>query len=214
MLLPFIEQHPLQEAILFHLPVEDPAVAKLRTVPLAVLTCPSDTNTGTFTVLDENNQPLGDAASNSYAACFGSFGLINTDPDHGTGLFQRNSRHRLADIKDGTSYTIALGERGCILARSPWAGVLTGGTCRTTPGAPVYSAVVEKAPSMVLVRMGNRNLNSPYSEPYDFFSAHPELVMFAFADGSVRPLSSDIDVPLLHALATRRGNETIEDGDF
>jgi hypothetical protein len=169
---------------------------------------------GVFTVLDENNQPLGRAASNSYVACFGSFGLINTDPDNGSGLFQRNSHHRMRDIRDGTGVTIAFGERGCILAKAPWAGVMTGGTCRTTAGAPVYSSVVEKAPSMALARMGNRSLNSPYSEPYDFFSAHPEIVLFAFADGAVHALSSDIEVPMMHALATRRGGEAIEDPPF
>lgn len=214
LMLPFLEQNPLKEAIPFYVAVENPAVAALRTTPLSVLTCPSDVNTGVFTVLDENNQPLGEAATNSYVSCFGSFGLINTNPDLGSGLFQRNSGHRMADIKDGASLTIAFGERGAILAKAPWAGVMTGGTCRTTPGAPVYSSVVEKAPSMVLVRMGNRSLNSPYSEPYDFFSAHPELVQFTFADGSVRPIGSDIAVPVLHALATRRGGEAIEDPDF
>lgn len=214
LMLPFIEQNPLKEALPYHLAVEDPAVAELRTTPLSLLVCPSDVHTGIFTVMDENNLPLGKAATNSYVTCFGSFGLINTDPDHGSGLFQRNSGHRMADIKDGTSHTIAFGERGCILAQAPWVGVMTGGTCRTTPGAPVYSSVVEKAPSMVLVRMGNRSLNSPYSEPYDFFSAHPDLVMFTFADGSVRPLTNGIKVPLLHALATRRGGESIDDPDF
>jgi prepilin-type N-terminal cleavage/methylation domain-containing protein len=214
LMLPFIEQNPLQESIRFHIAVENPAMAAQRTTTLAILTCPSDVGTGVFTVLDENNQPLGEAASNSYAACFGSFGLINTDPDKGSGLFQRNSGYRMRDIKDGASVTIAFGERGCILAKAPWAGVMTGGTCRTTPGAPVYSSVVEKAPSMALARMGNRNLNSPYSEPYDFFSAHPELVFFTFADGSVRPLTSDTSVPLMHALATRQGGEAIDDPDF
>lgn len=62
---------------------------------------------------------------------------------------------------------------------------------------------------MALARMGNRNLNSQWSEPYDFFSPHPQIVYFLFADGSVRGLSESIDHALLHALATREGDEVV-----
>jgi hypothetical protein len=203
LLLPYVEQQALHRRIDFGIPVEDPASAEARTTRLAVLNCPTDTETGIYIVLDDFNAPLVQAASNSYVASFGSYGLINTHPDTGDGLFQRNSRHRIADIKDGTGNTIAIGERGSLFAQSAWAGVMTGGTIRTTPGAPVYSSVVEKAPAMVLARIGNRTLNSPYSEPYDFFSPHWQIVHFAMADGSVRPLHRSLSLEVLHALATR-----------
>ena len=51
------------------------------------------------------------AATNCYAACFGQGGLLNTQPDSGNGIFSRNSRIRVADISDGTSNTLAIGER-------------------------------------------------------------------------------------------------------
>jgi prepilin-type processing-associated H-X9-DG protein len=162
-----------------------------------------------FVVLDENNNPLGQAATNSYTACFGALGLINTHPHLGNGLFQRNSHIRMAEITDGISNTIAVGERSSLFAASPWAGVMTGGTCRTSPGAAVYCAVTEKAPSMVLARMGNRTLNSPYSEPYDFFSSHGNVVNFAFADGAVHALHTGIELKVLRALATRQGGERV-----
>ena len=210
LMLAYLEQQSLHDKIPFDSPVESPAAADTRTVRLSIYTCPSDINTGVYTVLDENNGPLADTATNSYVACFGSYGLINTHPDFGNGLFQRNSGRRIADILDGTSQTIAIGERGCIFAQSPWAGVMTGGTCRTKAGAPVYSAVIEKAPSMVLARIGNRELNSPYSEPYDFFSPHRNVVQFVFADGSVHAISESVDIKVLHALATRDANEPID----
>ena len=203
LLLPFVEQSPLSEQIDFGVPVEDPASEQARTRILPHLVCPSDTFTGVFTVLDELDDPMGPAATSSYAACFGSYGLMNTDPDTGNGLFQRNSRHRQADVTDGVGQTIAIGERASLFARSPWAGVMTGGTVRTTPGAPVYTAITELAPAMVLARIGNRTLNSPYSEPYDFFSPHINVVFFAFADGSVQSLTGSTSHELLHALATR-----------
>ena len=222
LLLPFVEQASLSAEIDFHRPVEDPANATPRIVPVPYLICPSDTATGVYTVLDELNAPLGQAATNSYAASFGSYqvikggssgvpgrvdviegGLINTDPDHGNGLFLGNSGTRYAEITDGLSQTMAVGERAAMFAKSPWSGVMTGGTVRTTPGAPVYIANVELAPTMVLARIGNRSLNSTYSEPYDFFSPHTDVVFFLFADGSVQGLTASLDLDTLHALATR-----------
>lgn len=184
-------------------------MADVRETPLAVFRCPSDYGTGTFAILDQQNKDVCNGSTTSYAACFGSYGLINTDPDLGNGLFQRNSRIRLDDIKDGTSNTIAVGERAAMFTKAPWVGVITPGTVRTTPGAPVYTSTIEGAPAMALARMGNRNLNSEWSEPYDFFSPHPQIVYFLFADGSVRGLSESTDHALLHALATREGDEVL-----
>jgi hypothetical protein len=64
---------------------------------------------------------------------------------------------------------------------------------------------------MVLARIGNRTLNSPYSEPYDFFSAHNGRVFFVFADTSVHGLNTEVDLKVLHALATRNGNDLVGD---
>jgi prepilin-type N-terminal cleavage/methylation domain-containing protein/prepilin-type processing-associated H-X9-DG protein len=210
LILPYLEQAPLHSSIDFNVPVRNPASAVARVVPLAIAECPSDHSSGVYVVLDEFNAPLGEAASISYAACFGTFGLINTDPDYGSGVFQRNSRTRTGDILDGASTTILIGERGALLAKSPWAGVFTTGTVRTTPGAPVFTSIVELAPAMALARMGNRNINSPYSEPYDFFSAHPGAAYFLFADGSVRPLHESTDLNVLHALGTKAEDDVAE----
>jgi prepilin-type N-terminal cleavage/methylation domain-containing protein/prepilin-type processing-associated H-X9-DG protein len=205
--LPYLDQAPLHASIDFTVPVRNAASGPARVMPLAVVICPSDPGAGTFTVLDEFNEPLGDAHTTSYVACFGTFGLINTDPDYGSGMFQRNSRLRLADAVDGTSTTILIGERAALFAKAPWAGVLTTGTVRTTPGAPVFTSIVELAPAMALSRMGNRTINSPYSEPYDFFSGHPGAAYFLFADGSVRPIHESTDLSVLHALGTRDADD-------
>ena len=71
-------------------------------------------------------------------------------------------------------------------------------------------AITEPAPTMVLARVGSKPLNSPYSEPYDFFSPHARIVNFAFADGSVRGLSSTVDPLVLQALATRSSGEVVD----
>lgn len=209
MSLPFFEQQNLHSRIDFHREVEHAAMKSVREQTLSLFNCPSDDGQGVFRILNQQNKDTSSGATTSYAASFGSFGLINTEPDLGNGIFQRNSHIRIADIKDGTSTTFAVGERAALFARTPWAGVITPGTVRTTPGAPVYTSTIEGAPAMALARMGNRRLNSTWSEPYDFFSAHPQIVYFLFADGSVRGLAESTDHDLLHAMATRNVGEIV-----
>jgi len=213
LLLPYLEQAPLAQQIDYTLPVAAPSNATARTTVLPVYTCPSDRETGLFTVQTTANQPLAQAATNCYAACFGGGVAPATKLDQGNGVFFRNSRVRLADITDGTSSTIAVGERAALFTQTPWAGVMTGGTARTTPGAPVYSAIVEPAPVMTLAYC-KRPLNSRLAEPYDFFSPHGTVIHFLFADGSVRPLDTDVDSAVLIALGTRAGGEAVSGTDY
>src|SRR5258708_5758831 len=76
------------------------------------------------------------------------------DPNIGNGMFYRNSRLRMQDIQDGTSNTLSIGERGAFFTKTPWAGVMTGGTARTTPGAPVYTAILEPPSVMTMAYIG------------------------------------------------------------
>jgi prepilin-type N-terminal cleavage/methylation domain-containing protein/prepilin-type processing-associated H-X9-DG protein len=214
LLLPYIEQGNLAMQINYTLPVADPTNLTARTQPLTLYTCPSDQQTGVFMVQTVKNQPLANAATNSYAACYGVNTTLAQAPDAGPGVFYRNSKIRFADITDGTSSTFAIGERGSFFTQTPWAGVMTGGTARTTPGAPVYAAVVEPAPVMVLAGPANqRGLNDPISEPYDFFSPHPGVANFLFCDGAAHAVSFSTSIDILHALASRNGGEAIT-GDY
>jgi prepilin-type N-terminal cleavage/methylation domain-containing protein/prepilin-type processing-associated H-X9-DG protein len=214
MLLPYIEQQNLANLIDYKLPVEATSMLDHRSTILSIYVCPSDRNTGLFTVKWYYGQDLAQAATNSYAACYGWGDTIATHPDFGNGVFYRNSRVRIADITDGTSNTFMIGERGAFFTQTPWAGVMTGGTARTTPGAPVFVSIVDPAPVMVMARVGRKTLNDPYSEPYDFFTPHTGRGAFAFADGSVRLLGTNTDLEVFQALATRNGGENISNSDF
>jgi prepilin-type N-terminal cleavage/methylation domain-containing protein len=213
-LLPFLEQEALNAMIDRSLPVESPSCVAIRETTLKMYTCPSDSETGIFSVLTYKNQVMGTAATNSYAACFGSNGLVGTNPDIGDGIFFRNSHTRIADILDGTSSTLAIGERAASFAQAPWAGVMTGGTVRTTPGAPVLRSVIEPAPAMPLAGVFNHLLNEGLSEPYDFFSSHPGVLPVVFADGSVHGLATGASLTNLQALATRAGGEVVDARDY
>jgi prepilin-type N-terminal cleavage/methylation domain-containing protein/prepilin-type processing-associated H-X9-DG protein len=213
LLLPFLEQTALASQIHYDLPVEGPSNVASRLVALNIYTCPADRHTGEFLVQTYKNHGLARASTNSYAACYGAVTEPATNPDAGNGVFYRNSRTRFADVNDGTSNTLAIGERGAFFTQTPWAGVMTGGTARTTPGAPVYTAISEPAPVMVLA-YAKRPLNSPLSEPYDFFSPHSAVINFLFCDGSAHSLSLSVDVTVLEALATRAGGEVVSGADY
>jgi prepilin-type N-terminal cleavage/methylation domain-containing protein/prepilin-type processing-associated H-X9-DG protein len=214
LLLSYLEQDPLANQLDYNAPVEDARNWPARGTLLSVYTCPSDRHTGVFTVLDERTgRPLGEAATNSYAACWGDWDAVADTP--GRGVFWRNSHVKLADVMDGTSTTIAIGERAALFTQTPWIGAFTNGSARTTPDAPVYTSVIEPAPTMVMARIsGRRPLNDPYSEPYDFFSPHGDVVQFLFVDGSVHALSRGMDLAVLRALATRAGGEIVDQDQY
>jgi prepilin-type N-terminal cleavage/methylation domain-containing protein/prepilin-type processing-associated H-X9-DG protein len=208
-LLPYLEQNALYSSIDFNAPTVGPQALAIRTNVVSMYVCPSDHPTGVFTILNQAGVPVVDAATNSYAACYGSGGDLLNAPADGNGLFGRNSTFRFLDISDGLSNTLAIGERGALFVQTPWAGVMDQGTARTTPGAPVYASNIYPPPTMVMARIGTKSLNDPWSEPYDFFSPHAGVMNALFADGSVRPLRPSTSLDVLQAVATRNGNETV-----
>jgi prepilin-type processing-associated H-X9-DG protein len=130
-------------------------------------------------------------------------------------MFSRNSRVRFADVTDGSSNTIAIGERGSFFTQTPWAGAVSFGTTRITPGAPTNNpTAIEDAPTQTLVHIAVHTVNDPNSDPEDFFTPHTGTANFLFADGSVRPIRTGIGLAVLQALATRDGGEVINPDDF
>jgi prepilin-type N-terminal cleavage/methylation domain-containing protein/prepilin-type processing-associated H-X9-DG protein len=215
LLLPYIEGDNLGRQINYTLPVEHADNRAARTTALKLYVCPSDRATGLFTILDKDGMPLAEAATNSYAACHGVGPDLDEELDDANGLFFRNSHVRLADITDGTSSTIAVGERACLLTQTPWAGAVSRGTTRITPDAPTANlSVVEEAATQVLAHIAVHTINDPNADPEDFFTPHPGVAMFAFADGSVRPVRTGIALSVLKALATRDGGEVIDPNSF
>lgn len=210
LILPQLDQTNLYREIDFNIPVEYPHNDTIRTTQLPIITCPGDREAGIFTPLNWWDVSMRPAATTSYVASFGKFGLLNTNPETSNGLFFRNSGVRMKDLSDGSTHTLAVGERPAMFAKAPWSGVMNNGTVRTTPGAPVYISSMDLSPVMCLSRVNKISLNSAYSEPYDFFSPHVTIVYFLYADGSVHGLAQGMDVTLLQGLASISGAEVVQ----
>jgi prepilin-type N-terminal cleavage/methylation domain-containing protein/prepilin-type processing-associated H-X9-DG protein len=238
MILPQMEQSATFDAVNFVLAVEAPPNATVIRTTLVCYLCPSDSMRGLFPVLDSANpgNPLVTMTPSSYAACVGNnlsdtaTGLNNDGL--GNGVIFRNSAIRFAEITDGSSQTIMVGERAWANVNGVWAGVVTNGTTRrgSMNRCPLTGALFY--PAATLVQAHGHVLNTDTDEDGgldDFSSLHPGGANFVFADGSVRFLksvlrdsganssgsSADSSASrVLEALATRSGCEVISADAF
>jgi hypothetical protein len=87
LLLPYLEQDSLRRQIDLQVSVRDPQYDQLRTAILPMFACPSDQRTGVYTILSDLGVPMARAATNSYAASYGSGLHIARESDRGNGLF-------------------------------------------------------------------------------------------------------------------------------
>ncbi|MCX7700989.1 MAG: DUF1559 domain-containing protein, partial [Gemmataceae bacterium] len=171
--------------------------------PITLYGCPLDPHVS-------EAHDLGDA---SYA--FTSYlGVSGQDRLQGDGVLAFNSAVKIADIRDGTTQTLMVGERVVYPAsRLGWwyagsghdrtgsAGSILG--VRERPDW-VYRSACEDYPPPSFREGEEQN---PCSQLH-FWSYHPGGANFAFADGSVRFLRYTID-PIMPALATRAGREVV-----
>jgi len=126
----------------------------------------------------------------NYAGVFGVL-EIDANPSSGDGTFFHNSQTRFADIRDGLTNTIIIGERSSRLDIPTWVG--------SVPGA-------HRAMSRVVGRSG-RVPNDVLADFSDFGSHHVFGANFLLGDGSVKLISDEVDLTVFQALATRAGNE-------
>ncbi len=223
-LLPYLEQGNLFRQLNLNQPVQNsPAI---RTVVAAYL-CPADVYPpGAFPVPDAFGNALAQAAPSSYAACVGGDESDTTGPD-GLGVLYRNSRTRLADITDGTSSTILVGERAWSNANGIWAGAIAGAVCKRGQLNPCPGSGAGSYPASVLVQ-AHSHLNNTTTDTDggldDFSSRHTGGSNFVFADGHVaflRSVPSDNpdgsytpDGLVFQALGTRANGEVVQGLDY
>jgi prepilin-type N-terminal cleavage/methylation domain-containing protein len=192
-ILPQLEEGALYNAININLPIDVAANATAQTTALAIYVCPSDTNTGAFSVTSQVAGGPIEARTTSYAANGGTAGASKPN-----GLFLMNKSVRARDVKDGASNTLATGERGAFVVRNAWAGAVGDGR----GGAGVLAIVSNTGPDPA----------SP--SPSSFLGPHTGLTQFLMGDGSVHAIKSSINPTVYRALATRNGREVIDQGSY
>jgi len=191
-LLPDIEQEGLYRQIALNVDIAAAQHSGPRSHYLKLLRCPADFGPPTFLTI---GNPVSVATAN-YVGCFGS-NELEAGPGNGNGVFYRNSQTKLLDIVDGTSQTLAAGERSYKRSPSTWVGSVTG---------------ADEAQALVL-GVADHTPNHPAGHAEDFSSSHTGVTNFLFCDGSVRGIPSTISPGVWAALATRHGNEVVP-GDY
>ena len=241
-LLPYLEQTNVYNQINFSQPVGSGVNSQVSQLPLTIFQCPSDAYLypQVLNVYNSNGAIIAQVAQANYVACNGweecfngaggnpqpgpgTDGLSGLFGRAGRGAFYRNSRTRIAEVKDGLSGTIFIGERSGDHSPSTWTGAVPGGRCPAwmagqSPGSPPPGPAYDNADwgeAWVLAHTNATHLPSadfPFYDPDTFYSMHsPQGANFLFGDGSVHFLSSGINPITYQALGTIAGGELTND---
>ena len=247
LLLPLLDQGPLQAQLNFSEPCWDPRHAAAAQTKLAVFLCPSASGgSDGFTV---NRWTTGSSAAPANPAPFApalrfshshyvtnagthqpwgrapayslDFSLPEPIPTTGQsviqeGPFYRNSAIRLADVTDGLSQTVFLGEHSSSLSDKTWFGTVPNAATCPKPGWPsdcnsagcllgVHSGPDSHDHPQVIVHAPNH----PFGHTDEMYSEHVAGAHIMLGDGSVRFMSQFIDPFTWVGLCTRGGRETI-----
>ena len=242
MILPQMEQGPIFNGINFSLSV---AFKANDTCSLAVLNahlCPSDSGPATIPVFADPPDPaqpgsfsasqiVDTVSRGNYVGMWGLGELCaqsggndvqnnnNTGDPVGAhnGMFYRNSRTSIAEVVDGTSNTIAVGERSHNLSYVTWTARSINGWLGVTRGVEGGTDKFNPSPEECWVQVlgpagledGTRTINQPTAHVEDYWSRHPGGANFLFADGSVHFLKDSINPAAWRALATRNLGEVV-----
>jgi prepilin-type N-terminal cleavage/methylation domain-containing protein len=207
-ILDYLDQGNLRKQIDFNLGVGDPsaAITTARATFLPIFFCPSDQLVTTFTLGDGmgNTWVL---AQGSYVACNGNDGVDDMSTPEHTGAFVRGRSFRIADVMDGLSNTLFVGERCTTMSLSSWAGVIPGAQVASVRAPGVFAG----ASALVLGHCGPHLPNDNIVTDADAMSsAHSVGVQFLLGDGSVRLINNAITMTTYDAMATRAGGETFD----
>lgn len=233
LLLPYSEQQPLYQALNFNLPCWSPTNAGPVQTIVPQYTCPSATDMGryVYNVVDASGNTLATFARANYVAVAGRFSpwqqYFAPDSDLSTvnvggftvdGMLYRNSRTRLADVRDGTSHTLIVSEKTPYHSDSTWVGVVPGGVTNPT----VQFAIVGPDPSSSQVNVHTgptpgetppviKPPSQPFANTDEVWSNHPNGANCLFVDGSVSFVSDNVDNLSWSFWGTRAGGDVPKD---
>lgn len=201
-----LEQTSLQAQLNFNLDIGDPTNAVPRAVAVATFRCPSELHSPQFTV-DATSVTVG---YGNYVGVNGNGG-VGDFAGTNDGSFLRNRWFKIAEIADGLSNTLFVGERCSRMSLTTWTGAVTDGEVPSQ----LEPAAIEEPAALVLSHAGPHTPNNPEVTDADACSSfHPIGVNFLFGDGSVHVINNTVDIQVYDALATRRGGEAASGGDY
>jgi len=207
-ILPYVEQGALwQQAQAAYAadpnPFDNPPHTGLATV-VPLYTCPSDARVG---------QPQL-APKSGFRVAFTSYlGVSGRDANSLDGVLFRDSRVRFADVTDGASGTLLIGERPPS-ADFQFGWWYAGLGQVTTGSADMLLGVAEQNLLPIVAGSPCGPGSYPYRagrfgdqcDMFHYWSPHPGGANFAFVDGSVRLVRYEANA-ILPALASRAGGE-------
>jgi prepilin-type N-terminal cleavage/methylation domain-containing protein/prepilin-type processing-associated H-X9-DG protein len=246
MILPYMEQQPLYNSINFNLSVAFHDNDTCSLTALSVYLCPSDFGPSVVPVFADPPDPANPGtysashvidilSRGNYVGMYGlgeicaQSGAIDAPNNNGAGpvgthagIFYRNSATSIAAITDGTSNTIAVGERSHNLSYVTWvARSIDGWLGKTSPiegGTDQFDPSPEECWTQIMgpagLEDGNRTINDPMAHVEDYWSRHPGGANFLFGDGSVHFLKNSIHPVPWRALATRNFSEVVSSDSF
>ena len=230
-LLPYFEEGNAFKAYDLSKNWNDAANRPVVSRPIAILLCPSAPNPERLDGLPEANPWRADiAAPTDYSPTIGvdkrlkDAGLVDHD---GKGLLPKNERPRIRDATDGLSHTIMYAEsagRPVLYRNGKQIGDL--GTHRINGGGwprpasdfsvdgSSYDGASFPGPCAVNCTNGEDFATTSFPHPYygsegsgEAYSFHTGAANFVFGDGSVRQISSEINIREFARLVTRAGGE-------
>jgi type II secretory pathway pseudopilin PulG len=211
-LLPNMEQTNLFKKLDFSLPIDGPAAAPWRTTSIPAFICPSD----------DAFAPMVDVYSVGFvtkicqmaaASYIGSAGTVRPTckicRDNFDGVFGRNRAIKPADITDGLSNTIAVGERSNYWAAAAIWGVPPRSILADKQqlgkyvAGPAYVLGTTFVEGFNIEEIAMDDHSTMHSVAESFLSRHHNGAFFAFCDGAVRFIRDDAEPGVMNALATR-----------
>jgi prepilin-type processing-associated H-X9-DG protein len=251
LILPFVEQESLYKGLRLDLPCWAPENAAPVKTKLPVFLCPSasggdngfsveydsgDGRHGTpfnpplffahahYVTNAGVNQPWGRTTAYSYDFTTPEPVPGAPQPHLINGPFYRDSRTRVADVSDGLSSTVFVGEHSSVLSNKTWVGVVPGAASCPRLDLRPWPSDCNSGGNLVGVHSGPdvhdhpqviiHAPNNPFGHTDEMWSEHTGPGgNVLFGDGSVRFISAFINPNTWVALSTRNGGET-SGGDY
>lgn len=213
-----IEQPGLYQQIDFSKSIMDPVHNAVRTQSIPVFLCPTDPGPKVISIYSYNDATgfagstvMTQAGRINYAAVIGTVEAGVDPPPTADGVFYRNSKTRFADITDGTSNTLFVGERSSKLAQITWTGAIYGSGVPKQPATGNPSTWTGEGASVHALGhcsdVAGHTPNGLSGHVDDFGSYHTIGAMFLMGDGSVRIINNDIPPSIYQALGTRAAGD-------